>query len=155
MTLTDKQRLSMNARKTELYAKRHATFHHLLDENKIDLRTLAKQLEYRFILAQLQHYYDGTKPIVIESTYNRFIKAIDTLIQNKPSDDIITEIDVITLKRHGNVLLSKKYRKELDKVKSFVHTLGLDCRAIITSDGSLILEDRKVYHTQFARGKEK
>ena len=155
MTMTEKQRLTMSKQRYDSYINRYETFRDLMNEHKIDIKTLAKQLDYNFLLNQLQAYYDGTSFIVRQASYDKLIKAINEIVKNKPNDDPIDQYNLSTLKRHGNVLLNKKHKKNLDNIKSFLSHLGLDCRAIITKEGDLILEDKKVFKTQFAVGRLK
>ena len=129
MTMTEKQRLTMSKQRYDSYINRYETFRDLMNEHKIDIKTLAKQLDYNFLLNQLQAYYDGTSFIVRQASYDKLIKAINEIVKNKPNDDPIDQYNLSTLKRHGNVLLNKKHKKNLDNIKSFLSHLGLDCSA--------------------------
>lgn len=139
--------------RAKLHEQRRNHFKSLIDDNKIDLNVLRKKLNYDFDLERLEGFYNGTVLISKEGTYKRFIKTINSMIELKPTNEVITKIQIAILQRNGNLLLGKNKKRNLIELKSILNHLELDCRVIKQSDGTIIVENKKVYRKQFAEGK--
>lgn len=142
-------------KKQQLHMERYVKFKSLIDEHQIDMVSLKRKINHDISIERLTDFYNGTEPITREGTYNRLMKAIDLIVDKKPKNEILSKANIYTIQRHGNLFLNRKHKKNIDNIKSFLSHLGLDCRAIITKEGDLILEDKKVFKTQFAAGRLK
>lgn len=140
-------------KRKELHEQRHKQFKSLVDEHQIDMVSLKRKINHDISIERLTDFYNGTEPITREGTYNRLMKAIDLIVDKKPKYEILSKANIYTIQRHGNLFLNRKHKKNIDEIKSFLMGLGVDCRVIRTNDKDLILEDKKVFKTQFAEGK--
>lgn len=149
------QEINKEARikRQEVHEQRHKHFKSLVDKYNIDLNVIRIKLKWNFELSRLEGFYNGTIYISQEGTYNKLIKIIESLVEEKPKHEVVSKIQLAILQRNGNLLLGKSIKKNLDELKSILNHLAIDYRVIKQKDGCYIVEDKKVFKTQFAKGK--
>ena len=152
-----RKNLKFSEEKRALYNQRRKELINRLEETKVHYKLVARYSGCTF--DTILGYIEGRIIIQKQTTMDKLMKAIDYCVKNEIGSTkeklLIPTYVTKMLTEHGNAFLNKQYKKDLIKIKTHLKGIGFDCRAVIVEEGHLILEDTKVFHNQFAQGKER
>ena len=157
----NQNKMEVIAKRAIEYQERKETLERLMEEHNISLRLLGTYsgIPYRVI----DTYRTGRVRIQKQETFDKLMNGIKKIIdlnverpriikKTKTKIDFYIERDLL---RHGNAYVHKSVMKRKEELLNHLGTLQIDCRAILLEDGNYILEDKKRFHTQFAKGIER